>query len=195
MTISIYFSGGLRRQTQQRFDGRACPASGPQFQHLSQQYHDNNNAGRLEIDPDGAFRCPHCCREKLGKQNANQAVDVGYRNPESDQSKHVQTFIYDGLNASNKKRPSRPEDHRRCEDQFQPLIGSGSGQCVEKAAARDHTTHGDNQQRERQDGIHNEALAHILIFRITFFFRKRNGFRFQGHAALRAIPRRIPDNL
>ena len=110
-------------------------------------------------------------------ERADDAVEPGCACAERDQGEHVEATVDDGVPASGQQGPADPEEHRRGEDELEP-VGVGQAQAV---------AHVERDDRKRETEAHPETPSHVDEFGIGLGFGGDRDW-FEGHAADGQLP-------
>ena len=173
---------GLRRQLQQRLDGAGCRLAGAQLEHLAQQHEHGNDRGGFEVNRDRAAMSAEGGREDVGRDGADDAVDIGDTGAHRDQREHVEIARQQRLPAAHEEWPARPEHHGRGEDQLNPVRQG----LVDPAVTADQVTaHFQHHRRQRQRAADPEPPCHVGELGIGRRIEARD-LGLQRHAADRA---------
>ena len=91
----------------------------PQFKNLTQKYQRDNDGGGLEVDFD-ATTFLQIVWKNIGKENGNNAVEIGGAGSDRNQSEHVQLQCCNRAGSAREKYPARPKYDRCAENPLQP---------------------------------------------------------------------------
>jgi hypothetical protein len=106
-------------EVQQRFDGAASAAAGPEFEHLTEEHQHNDHRCGLKVDGDLA-PVLHRVGEYAGREHRHGAQDECRAYTNADQREHVQVTRHDGAPAPVQQRPACPPDRGCGECKLQP---------------------------------------------------------------------------
>ena len=178
-------TGGFRRQLEQRLDRSGGCFARAQLKNLAKQDQDGDDSGGLEVDRNRAVMPAEGCREAIGRDGTDQAVDVGHARAHRDQGEHVEMARHQRLPATHEKRPARPEHDRGGEHQLNPVRQG----LVDPAVTADKVTaHFQDDRGQREHEADPEPPRHVGEFGI---WRRIEGCHFglQRHATDRAVSR------
>ena len=183
---------GFRRQAKQVFDRHARAAAGPQLEYLAEQHEHSDDGSGIEIRLNGAVHA-----EAFGKDLRNHdgggAVEIRGADAEPDQREHVRAAIHERLPRAFEERPSGPPDHRRGEEEADPVCKPQIDPPT-KTWTRDHVAHRQQHDGRSQQRADAEPPRHVDEFRIQSFV-ERDGARLERHAADRARARFVAHDL
>src|SRR5712692_825951 len=113
--------GGLGGKSQKGLDGAARPAARSELEHLTEQNQRRNDCRSVKVDP--YFTAVPAKRggKKFRQESCNETVGVGGADADRDESKHIETAVFDRRPTALKEGPSCPENHRSSEKQLEPI--------------------------------------------------------------------------
>lgn len=179
----------LRRQPHQLLNCSAGAFASAQLQHLAQQNQHNDHCGGFKIECHLAV-CAERIRKNVGKERGNCAVEIGCARADGNQRKHVQVPRNDRLPAALEKRQAGPQHYRGGQYEFDPFGEAGGNQPADRITGK-VASHGDDENRQRENKPNPEPSRHIAQFRIVFLLFASELLRLQRHAAFRAVARMI----
>ena len=139
-----------------------------------------------------AFGVSEPIREYVRCENGNDAEEPGGQNAHADQGEHVEVQCAERNPSAFQKRPAAPQDHWRCQDQFDPLCSAFAKKSPD-CGETDEWPHREDKERDRQDCADPEPPCEIHQFGIWTFIARHTGFQFQSHTTDRTRARiRLP---
>ena len=94
--------------------------AGAELEDLAEEDEDDDDRRGLEVDGDLAVWRRGSRREQPGREDRDEAEQVGRGDAERDQAEHVEAAARERAPATHEERPAAPEDDRRREHQLQP---------------------------------------------------------------------------
>ena len=156
----------LRREVEERADGRARLAPRTELEHLAEQHERGDDRRRLEVHGDAAVVRVHRGREGARCEHRDDAVEERRTGPQRDQREHVQAAMNDGCPATLEERPPAPEHDGCGENELRPRQHGRRDRGLQWLA-RDHVRHRNGEDGDREHGAHHEPSPHIDELRVV----------------------------
>ena len=174
----------LRRQIEQRPDCRASLLPGSKLEHLPEQDQSDDHRRRLEVEADSAMHVAEGRRKDLRRDRSDHRISPGDAGADRDQGEHVEMTGDDASPAPDEEGPATPQDHRRGDDEFDPVERS----CPDHLDRHrpEMAKHDEDRERRGQNRGHDEPAAHVEIF-FRWTVAHGEGLGLQRHPADRTI--------